>query len=91
MANESHLSVLKQGVEAWNQWRQQNFDVEPDLREARTGLSGSEPVAQIFQPLVPRLLLPQELQRYDPLGIKLQPFVPDEMAGPAPDRLPEGL
>jgi hypothetical protein len=34
MADESHLSVLKQGVEAWNQWREQNPGVEPDLGEA---------------------------------------------------------
>jgi hypothetical protein len=31
MANESHLSVLKQGVKPWNQWREQDFSVEPDL------------------------------------------------------------
>jgi hypothetical protein len=34
MANESHLSVLKQGVEAWNQWRKQNPSVKPDLSNA---------------------------------------------------------
>jgi hypothetical protein len=34
MANESHLSVLKQGVDAWNQWREQDPSVEPDLLEA---------------------------------------------------------
>jgi len=39
MADESHLSVLKQGVEAWNQWREQNPGVEPDLGEA--DLSGA--------------------------------------------------
>ena len=31
MANPEHLAKLKEGVEAWNQWRKQNPDVEPDL------------------------------------------------------------
>ncbi len=34
MANEEHLKILKQGVEAWNRWRQENPDVQPDLVEA---------------------------------------------------------
>jgi len=32
MANEEHLKILKQGVEAWNEWRKQNA-VIPDLSE----------------------------------------------------------
>src|SRR5208283_813160 len=47
--------------------------------------------AQIFLPVLPPPLLPQELQRYDPLDIMLQPFVPGALAGPAPYRLAEGL
>jgi hypothetical protein len=35
MANDSHLSVLKRGVEAWNQWREQNPSVKPDLSDAK--------------------------------------------------------
>jgi uncharacterized protein YjbI with pentapeptide repeats len=31
MANEEHLARLKQGVEAWNQWRETNRDIRPDL------------------------------------------------------------
>jgi hypothetical protein len=34
MANESHLSLLKRGVEAWNQWRKQNPRVMPGPGEA---------------------------------------------------------
>ncbi len=34
MANEEHLKILKQGVEAWNRWRDENRDVQPDLIEA---------------------------------------------------------
>jgi hypothetical protein len=34
MANEEHLKILKQGVEAWNRWRDENRDVQPDLGEA---------------------------------------------------------
>jgi hypothetical protein len=38
MANPEHLQILKQGVEAWNQWRDQHRDIRPDL--ARADLRG---------------------------------------------------
>ncbi len=31
MANQEHLDILKQGVEAWNKWREEHPDVKPDL------------------------------------------------------------
>ncbi len=31
MANKEHLAILKQGVDAWNNWRKQDPDVMPDL------------------------------------------------------------
>jgi hypothetical protein len=31
MANEEHVSLLRQGVEAWNKWRRENPDLCPDL------------------------------------------------------------
>jgi uncharacterized protein YjbI with pentapeptide repeats len=34
MANEEHLKILKEGVEVWNRWREENPDVRPDLGEA---------------------------------------------------------
>ena len=34
MANEEHLLILKQGVEVWNRWREQNPTVAPDLSGA---------------------------------------------------------
>jgi uncharacterized protein YjbI with pentapeptide repeats len=34
MANEEHLKILRQGVEAWNRWRKENPDVRPDLKGA---------------------------------------------------------
>lgn len=34
MANEEHLELLKQGVEAWNKWRSRNANIAPDLSEA---------------------------------------------------------
>jgi hypothetical protein len=43
MANPEHLARLMEGVELWNQWRNQNAGVEPDLRDAdlrRLDLSG---------------------------------------------------
>ena len=33
-ANPEHLAILKQGVDAWNEWRKQNPDIRPDLSEA---------------------------------------------------------
>src|SRR5215472_12386540 len=32
MADEEHVRILKQGVEAWNMWRRAHPDVQPDLR-----------------------------------------------------------
>jgi hypothetical protein len=34
MANQEHLDILKQGVEIWNQWRQENPSIQPDLSYA---------------------------------------------------------
>jgi uncharacterized protein YjbI with pentapeptide repeats len=31
MANPEHLQILRQGVEAWNEWRCQHSDIIPDL------------------------------------------------------------
>ena len=32
MTNQEHLDILKQGVDTWNQWRQEHPDIRPDLR-----------------------------------------------------------
>lgn len=45
MANEAHLDILRQGVEAWNQWREDNRHIKPylvmaELRQAI--LSGAD-------------------------------------------------
>jgi Pentapeptide repeats (8 copies) len=40
VANPEHLAKLIQGVEAWNQWREENIAVSPDLSEA--GLGGAD-------------------------------------------------
>ena len=34
MANEKQLEILNRGVDAWNEWREQNPDVAPDLVDA---------------------------------------------------------
>ncbi|WP_242025888.1 pentapeptide repeat-containing protein [Anabaena sp. FACHB-1391] len=39
MANNEHLAILKQGVEVWNKWRDENPDVRPNL--SGTDLSGA--------------------------------------------------
>src|SRR6516162_4445978 len=50
MANDEHVALLKQGVDAWNAWRRYNPDIRPDLSEANltgadiseAGLSGAD-------------------------------------------------
>ncbi|TVL98576.1 MAG: hypothetical protein CV087_21160 [Candidatus Brocadia sp. WS118] len=34
MANPEHLEILRMGVKVWNQWRKENKNIVPDLREA---------------------------------------------------------
>ena len=34
MANEEHVALLKQGVDAWNAWRRETPDARPDLHGA---------------------------------------------------------
>jgi hypothetical protein len=31
MANQEHLDILKQGLEVWNQWRNEHTEIVPDL------------------------------------------------------------
>jgi hypothetical protein len=40
MANDEHVALLKQGVAAWNAWREKNPDIRPDLSEAE--LTGAD-------------------------------------------------
>ncbi len=45
MANEKHLALLKQGVETWNAWREENPDIRPNLRRVnpfRADLRGAD-------------------------------------------------
>jgi uncharacterized protein YjbI with pentapeptide repeats len=39
MANDEHVALLKQGVAAWNAWREENPNIQPDLSGAK--LSGA--------------------------------------------------
>ena len=34
MANKEHVKMLERGIDAWNQWREANPRIRPDLREA---------------------------------------------------------
>ena len=34
MANEEHLAILRQGVVAWNKWREENPEIRPDFQNA---------------------------------------------------------
>jgi hypothetical protein len=38
MANEEHVAVLEEGVEAWNKWREESGNLTPNLLKAN--LSG---------------------------------------------------
>ncbi len=40
MANQEHLDILKQDVQAWNQWRREHPDIRPNLNSAH--LSGAD-------------------------------------------------
>ncbi len=35
MANPEHLQILREGVAVWNQWRQKNPQIRPNLRKAK--------------------------------------------------------
>ena len=44
MANEEHLAILKEGVDAWNQWRAGSSEINPEFSHAALGganLSGA--------------------------------------------------
>jgi hypothetical protein len=53
MADRSHLDILGQGVEAWNEWREQNPSIMPDLSRAdlsEADLSGAGPDGDMAGP-----------------------------------------
>ena len=56
MANPEHVTILKQGSEAWNKWREQNPEVRQGL--GKTDRKGEEPAecpispADLFATLV---------------------------------------
>ena len=34
MANREHLELLKKSIDAWNAWRKENPELQPDLQDA---------------------------------------------------------
>jgi hypothetical protein len=45
MANEEHVAKLRQSVDVWNAWREENRGIRPDLNEAdltKADLSGAK-------------------------------------------------
>jgi uncharacterized protein YjbI with pentapeptide repeats len=40
MSNVEHLSILKEGVERWNEWRNQNPGMRPDLSNGDLSITG---------------------------------------------------
>ena len=45
MANQEHLDfLLEEGVEAWNDWREENPDIQPDLSNADLSSSNLQSV-----------------------------------------------
>ena len=45
MANRTHVALLKQEVEAWNQWRRENPKIRPNLSRVdliRASLRGAD-------------------------------------------------
>jgi hypothetical protein len=34
MADQKHLDILKQGMQAWNKWREEHPDIRPNLSGA---------------------------------------------------------
>jgi uncharacterized protein YjbI with pentapeptide repeats len=40
MAKQEHLDILKRGVEKWNLWKKEHFEIRPDFREAN--LTGAD-------------------------------------------------
>ena len=39
MANKDHLAILRKDVDAWNEWREKNRDIQPDLIEANLNMA----------------------------------------------------
>jgi uncharacterized protein YjbI with pentapeptide repeats len=39
MANPEHLAILKKGVKAWNEWREENPYIRPDLSDENLSLA----------------------------------------------------
>jgi hypothetical protein len=52
MANEEHLAILKQGVEAWNKWRKDKPDARPNLKGANLEEANLEGVNLEFADLM---------------------------------------
>jgi hypothetical protein len=44
MANRKHLAIFKKGVAAWNEWRNENPNIDPDLSGAN--LRGADPFGE---------------------------------------------
>jgi uncharacterized protein YjbI with pentapeptide repeats len=101
MADPSHLDILKEGVEAWNEWRTQNPSITPDLTAAHllmADLSGANlshanlSEAMLAQADLTRAnLTDANLSGADLTAANLTQLQINEANGDKTTQLPEGL
>src|SRR5216684_3523326 len=72
MANEEYLAKLEEGVEAWNQWREENPLLQPDLKGANLNFTQLQGVHLDSAQLQGALLWVAQLQGASLLGTQLQ-------------------
>jgi hypothetical protein len=57
MANDEHVAILKKGVDAWNAWRRENYNISVDLRgQTSAGQASAKEFADLPTSLVGQLI-----------------------------------
>jgi hypothetical protein len=72
MANDEHVALLKQGVAAWNAWRDENPEIHPNFHAGQTSGGADLRQASLAKANLNALLMSvQEPPRHAPIEADL--------------------